>query len=151
MTKEILLTKGKVALVDDEDYEFLNRWKWKYTNGYAARNQYIGNYQATYLCMHRVVLNAPRGMEVDHINHYGLDNRKINLRICTHSQNMENMILHKKKIPKGISWHKHRKKWQATIWKDKKSFHLGVFKNIDDAVRARKEKAKEMFGEFFNE
>ena len=77
--KEILLTQGKVALVDDEDFEKLNRYKWyamqTKQNWYSVRNIRINNKQ-TLVCMHREIINAPINKQVDHINGNGLDNQK---------------------------------------------------------------------------
>ena len=91
--KKIELTQGKFALVDDEDFEWLNQWKW-YANHlgytwYVVRSVRYDN-EVKAILMHRSILNAKIGEEIDHINHNGLDNRKKNLRICTRSQNNMN-------------------------------------------------------------
>ena len=93
--KEIKLTQGYVAIVDDEDYEYLNRFEWciqKNRNTFYAIRR--GNKHEISSCMrmHRVIMNPPKNMQVDHINHNGLDNRKENLRIVTHRENHCNRI-----------------------------------------------------------
>lgn len=95
ITREIPLTKGKVTIVDAGDYEFLSQWNWFSLNDYyAARTKYIGMFNGKpkriTIKMHQVLMNAPEGFEIDHINGDGLDNRRSNLRICTHQQNIWN-------------------------------------------------------------
>ena len=86
--KEIKLTQDKVALVDDEDYKWLNEFKWYCAAGYAARNSpKINGKQSINIFMHREINNTPKGMDTDHISHNRLDNRKVNLRTCTCSEN----------------------------------------------------------------
>ena len=89
--KRIPLTQGKFALVDEEDYEWLNQWKWHYNNGYATRNQWdpITKKQIKIL-MHRLIMKSSEDMQVDHANHNTLDNRKSNLRIVSYSNNLKN-------------------------------------------------------------
>lgn len=136
--KEIELTQGQVAIVDDDDYEYLSQWKWcaSYSHGfYAVRYKNIK--------MHRVICKAPRNMSVDHINHNTLDNRKSNLRICTHQENMRNQI--STIGAKGIRKRKSGN-YEARI----SGKYLGVFENKIDAVNAYNKKAIELFGEFAN-
>lgn len=90
--KEIALRGGLVALVDDADFEAVNRFAWsayrygaKQTHLYAARRE-----NDRMLMMHRFILDAAKGAIVDHINHNGLDNQRANLRFCTHQENMRN-------------------------------------------------------------
>jgi hypothetical protein len=96
--KEIKLSQGKVALVDDEDFEYLNQFKWhasgnsKYTY-YAMHRNKDRN-----LLMHRIIMNTPDNLEVDHIDHNGLNNQRLNLRNCSHSENIKNMLIRNKKI-----------------------------------------------------
>ena len=152
MTKEILLTQGKVTLVDDENFEFLNQWKWYHHQGYACRALHRINHKQPHIFMHRVIINTPLGMETDHINQNRLDNRKENLRACTGTQNA-----HNKKIDslntsgyKGVCWHKYVKKWVAQIGINKTRKHIGYFNTAEDAARAYDELAKIHYGEFAN-
>ena len=90
--KEIPLSQGKVALVDDEDYKYLNQWKWyaaKQGNDfYAFRNDYTVSPPKTVRMHREVLVEDPR--DIDHIDGNGLNNQKVNLRYCTHSQNHQN-------------------------------------------------------------
>mgnify|MGYP001606453598 CR=1 FL=1 len=151
--KEIPLTQGKVALVDAEDYEYLNQFKWhahKYKNGggyYVARGIKKNEKK---VFMHQEVLKPPKGMYPDHINRDGLDNRRWNLRICTTSQNGINKGKQKNNTSgyKGVCWHKRDEKWQARIKVDKKPMYLGYFNTKEEAALAYNEAAKQYFGEF---
>ena len=147
--KEIKLTKGKVALVDDEDFEYLNQWKWQCSKGYATRHVRKNN-KHTYPRMHRILLNVPDGMLTDHINHNKLDNRKCNLRICSNSQNIANSRRRKDNNSgyKGVYF--DRKKWRASIRCNGVLIHLGMFDDKESAFRSYVNKARELFGEFAN-
>lgn len=95
--KEIPLTQGKVALVDDEDYSLVMQYKWhanrNYNTFYAAHNIYLRpNVRERRLVMHRLIMNPPGHMQIDHINHNGLDNRKENLRVVTIRENSMNRV-----------------------------------------------------------
>ena len=145
MAKEIVLTKGKVAVVDDEDYEMLvSGSRWCVNDGYA--------FNATRGRMHRVILNAPDGVMVDHINGDKLDNRKANLRLCTNSKNQAN-----RKVVRGVSKFKgvvlERRKngrcfWKATLVFEGKATYLGSFATDLEAAAAYNEAAVSKFGEF---
>ncbi len=152
--KEIKLSKGKVAIVDDEDYHFLNQWKWtahedKYTF-YAIRKDYTnGKHNAVQISMHRLILGLTnRKQEAEHIDRNGLNNQRSNLRVATRSQNCSNRKLFKnsKSKLKGVSF--HNEKWRATICLNKKCYHIGYFKTKEDAALAYNKKAKELHGEF---
>ncbi len=107
--KTIPLTQGKIAIVDDSDYEYLSQWKWHYNSGYAERGKHIH--------MHRVVLGTSQ--TVDHINGETLDNRRSNLRPINHSTNAMNMRKHKGASKyKGVSFSNGY--WRVQIWKDNK-------------------------------
>lgn len=155
--KNIILSNGDMSLVDDEDFDLLNKWTWqKDAYGYARRNHHVGgswrknNVVQKNVLMHRVIINCPVGMQVDHINGNKLDNRRLNLRICTNIQNARNRAPYEKTSSKykGVSFHKETKKWQAYIKVDKKLKYLGLFKTEEDAAEAYNLAAKENFGEF---
>lgn len=146
MTAEIVLTRGYVALVDDEDLDRINQYKWYASQGGGGRKFYA--VQATSkrrLRMHRLVLNAPDGMEVDHINGDTLDNRKENLRLCNRHQNARNT--RRSDMPfKGICF--QNKKWYARIVAAGKKRHLGCFHTATEAAQAYDRAARDYFGEF---
>ena len=147
--KKIKLTQGKFALVDDEDFEKLNKYKWystKPTSLYYA----ITFINKRNIRMHRFILNPKREEEIDHIDGNGLNNQKINLRICTHSQNMTNHKIRRDNTSgvSGIYWNKCAKKWQAYIGFKNKIIYLGIFKTLKDARESRNLKERALFGEF---
>lgn len=153
--KTIELSKGKngrVTLVDDEDFEELNQYIWHYSNGYAKRSEYADGRgsERTIFIMHRVIMNTPEGMLVDHINHDTLDNRKVNLRNCTKGDNQQNVNHHKDSTSgyKGVAWDSSRGRWVARIMGNGKSIFLGRFTSPEDAARAYDSAAVKYHGEF---
>lgn len=87
--KIIELTQGRLALVDDEDYDFLMQWRWyaaNYHNYYYAVTEKKG----IQMKMHRLILNPPPHLKIDHKDNNGLNNQRSNLRLCTSSQNSMN-------------------------------------------------------------
>ena len=149
--KTIYTSKMQEIFVDDEDYEFLNKYHWNISkNGYAAGH--VGeNKNKKYLYMHRVIMGVTAYSElVDHINHNKIDNQKQNLRVCDKSKNGMNQKLSAKNTSSvtGVHWDKTNLKWRAQIMIHQKTIPLGRFVNFDDAVNARKEAEEEYFGEF---
>lgn len=149
---EIKLKNGTCILIDDDDFEKVSKFKWhvskiKYAHYAVSRI----NGKTVYL--HRLVMDAPKGTYVDHINMNGLDCRKENLRLCTNSQNMHNRGAQKnsKSGVKGVSWSKNKNKWVVHLTVDKKTRHLGFFTNIDAARKRYEEESKRIVGEFFRE
>jgi len=144
-----LRNKKKYAIIDDEDFEIVSQYRWCRNSRYALTTIYRGKKKKTVLLMHRFLLNAPKHLEVDHINHNGLDNRRANLRLVTKSQNHQNkrgsFRPHCKY--KGIYWHTGNKRWIARL-KGKLHKHLGSFKNKKEAAKAYDKAAKKYFGEF---
>lgn len=153
--KEIPLTQGMTAIVDDEDYETLMQWKWRYYNlptgkmGYAIRGMRKGRKTATIL-MHRIILNTPHGYVTDHINGNSLDNQKENLRVATKAQNHYNASKHRHNTSgfKGVYWCKDRHSWRAQITANRKQIQLGRFKNKFEAVITYNAAATKLHGEF---
>ena len=155
MTQEINLTQGKVALVEDRDYCYLMTWAWTANNigntWYAIRSEGRGDCRAVVL-MHRVILQARRGQDVDHVNHNGLDNRRENVRVCTRSQNNQNQTRRSGGTSrfKGV-WLRsgsRQNPWRAEIKADGKRHYLGKFATEEAAALAYNEAAEELFGEF---
>lgn len=158
--KKILLTQGQFAIVDDEDFVRVKGFRWYADckkNG-IKRNWYAGHLFWNSKCkkkegevsLHRFILRAKVGERVDHVNHNGLDNRKCNLRICTHSENMRNRVIGKNNTSgfKGVCLDKRNGRWYAQIKVDKRLFFLGSFVDKTDAARAYNEAAKKYHGEF---
>lgn len=157
--KKIKLTQGKYALVDDEDFEFLNQWKWfvkeNHGNLYAVRQKYIThgvkNRKAKRFYMHRQLLGFPK-KQIDHWNGNGLDNQRKNLRVCTSLQNSWNQKISLLNTSGYKGVHKRYKKlWQARISIKKKRISLGYFKNKKEAALAYNKAAKKYFGEYAKE
>ena len=137
--KRIKLTQGKFAVVDDENYEYLNQFSWYVTsNGYARRTIRRGK-KNQYIRMHNEIIGTQKNKETDHINRNKLDNRKDNLRIVTRSENSLNKDLQKNNTSgyKGISWNKKEKKWYSCIKINEKTVSLGRYKSIQGAWLAR--------------
>ena len=145
--KRIPLTKGKFAIVDDDDFIKLSKYKWClfYKNGKtglicnAVRNSSKKNGKKSRLIyMHREIMEAPSGLLVDHINFNSLDNRKLNLRVCTASQNQfhRRRQKHRKYNAKykGIFYNKRRGKWTSSIGYLNRVYYLGTFNNQEDAA-----------------
>ena len=147
--KEIPLTQGKVALVDTEDYDYLNQWKW-FTFKCRNTNYATRKYQGKMLLMHRYIMKPSFDMQIDHINMDGLDNRRDNLRICYHVQNLMNTKKHFDNTSgyKGVCYHKLKRKWVVRINVNKKQIHLGYFIEKEDAALVYNEAALKYHGEF---
>jgi len=153
--KEIPLAKGKVAIVDDDVYEYLSQWNWtthcsENKRWYAARNE--GYRFHRNILMHRVIMNAPNGVDVDHWDGDGLNNQKYNLRFCTPIQNARNRRCRSDSTVglKGVGHKdtKKKKRYFARITFEGKDMFLGIFNTPEEAARAYDEKAKELFGDF---
>jgi len=149
MTKEILLSRGFVAVVDDSDYDELSRSKW-YTRtsgrkNYASRKSNVDGKQIT-ISMHQMIL----GKGADHIDGDGLNNRRDNLRLATPQQNLWNQLPCRGGTSgrKGVSWHKNAKKWRSTITLNGRHIHIGYFNSEDEAASAYDEAAVRLFGEY---
>lgn len=141
---KIPLTQDKFTIVDDEDYERISQQPWHYSNGYAKRSLYLGGGRGNpirkNLWLHKFIMNAPDNMEVDHINGDTLDNRKANLKICTHLENMQNY--HKPKTNtsgyKNVYWQPQVKKWQVKAIRNKINKSYGLYDSLDEAAKVAK-------------
>jgi len=152
--KEIPLTQGKVAIVDDADYPWLCQYKWWAVNRGYKYWVAEGRHEKRKTYMHRLIMNAKKKNDVDHINGDTLDNRRMNLRECNRSENNMNQHAIRKGTStyKGVSLcnckYKLRKPWIAAITLNTRSHHIGYFATEEEAARAYDAKAKEMFKQY---
>lgn len=162
-TRTIALTQGKETIVDEADYAWLSQWKWMYGDsqgdgrqGYARRGRYSEGRQ-THVYMHRLIVDAPPGSEVDHINGNTLDNRRSNLRIVTAKENSNNRAKYRRNRGnpptsqyKGVTRRPGRIKrpWEAQIGCNGERIKLGMFATEIEAAEAYDEAARRLFGEF---
>jgi hypothetical protein len=154
--RRIPLSRGKYAIVDPDDYQRLSQHKWcadrALNTFYAKRNRRCRKSgKIIRISMHRQIMKAPAGFVVDHINYNGLDNRKANLRLANHSQN----VCHRRKLNKssssrykGIYFNKQIRKWRAQIHVNRKFKQIGYFKDEIEAAKAYDRAAKKYHGEF---
>ena len=150
MMKTIELSQGKFAFVDDEDYEMLMAMgKWSASK--SPHSFYACKYvDGKYTGMHRIIMSPPDRCEVDHINGNGLDNRRSNLRICTHSENSRNRGRNKNNKIGMKRVRFLRGKYEANICFKGKQIYLGCFNSSEEAYAAYCKKGRELFGDFFH-
>lgn len=144
----------RYALVDDEDFESVNQFKWHASGEtwgirYALRTAVIAG-EPTPIQMHKFILGVGSGQMVEHKNRNGHDNRRKNLRPCTPSQNQAGRKIGKnnKTGYKGVYWREDRGCYMAQIYKNSKRHYLGRYDNPIDAAKAYNEAAIEFYGEF---
>ena len=148
--KTISLVGGHEVLVDDEDFVLLSQRRWfisKNRRGHAYATTTI---DGKWVGMHRFIMRPEKGLIVDHINGNGLDNRRCNLRVCTHGQNKQNSKSNRD-LPKGV--HKRVQRtggivYRAQLRHDGRLLNLGTFQTPDEASAAYFAKAKQIFGQF---
>lgn len=156
--KTILLTQGKMAVVDDDDFERLNAVRWCAVKvvsknrilWYAVRNAPQVNGKRRLIYMHREVLGAGARDKIDHRNSDGLDNQRENLRIATVSQNRQNQRKSSglTSVYKGVYWNKRLCKWQVQIKIGGRGQYLGVFESESEAGAAYDRAARRLFNDF---
>ena len=129
------LKNGLKFLFDPEDYDKIKDTRW-YVSHESGR-PYLINCRGRK--MHSYLLSCPSGYEIDHINLDTLDNRKSNLRICTHQQNQCNQPLQKNNTSgySGVSFYSPRKKYRARVKVGQHDIHLGYYNTLTEAVQAR--------------
>lgn len=158
--KQIPLSQGLFALVDDEDFEYLNQFKWSAVKDgktyYAVRNFTMSKNKRVFIKMHRLILGLTNPeIQGDHIDHNGLNNQRCNLRACINLENQRNRRKREnaKSKYKGVYEGKKGKKgitWRARIWVNGKNIGSGVFKSEIEAAKKYDEMAKFYYGEFAN-
>ena len=151
--KQIKLTQGKYALIDDDDYNRILKYKWcahfERNNWYAVTGKVVNGKRHT-IRMHRFIMNALPGEMMDHINGDGLDNRKNNLRFCNAKQNCWNSKSRKNTSSKykGVSKRKTTGKYESYISIYGKRKHLGFFENEEEAAKKYNQQAILIHGKF---
>ncbi len=151
---EVKLTRGLVAIIDEEDAERVCQYKWTAKQGQGTNYAHRG-INGTSITLHRFILSAKRGEMIDHVNGNGLDNRKANLRFCSNGQNRANSKKQRTGVGyhsvfKGVSWDKggkRKKRWLATVRHNRKLYVRHCYTELA-AARAYDELAREHFGEF---
>lgn len=142
--------KGEEILIDTEDLEKVKHLTWNLNKEGYARSEYGTKTKRIRHLMHRFIMNPPKDKLIDHINRNASDNRKTNLRICTHIENNKNTKVRKdnKSGLKGVCYDTREKKWRAKITKNKKTIELGHFKNKENAIQTRLEAEKIYFDKY---
>lgn len=149
-TRWVPLTRNEISIVDEEDYDRVNEHIW-FSSGRGNHIQAIAHFGKSTILMSRFIMNAKSGEEVDHINHDTLDNRRSNLRLCSHAENHRNLVKFKNGITskfKGVCFDPSRKKYRAYGVLNYKQHHIGRFDKELDAATAYNAWASEHHGEF---
>lgn len=150
--KNIPLTQGKIAIVDDEDYVIINQHKWFAVRSrkiYYARTWIKTDSGKILMPIHRFIMNPDKHVLIDHINGDGLDNRRCNLRICNYITNQRNRrITIGSSRFKGVCWHKLNNKWRARIRINCHLKDLGCFDSELAAAKSYDQAAILYFGNF---
>lgn len=144
---QILLSNGERALVSPEDAALVSVFKWsKLKVGYAQAYMGGGRKNPRRVYMHRLIMNAPTGLEVDHINGDKLDNRRENLRLATRKQNSRNLPARARSGYRGVA--PNHKRWAAQITVDGQMHYLGTFNTPEEAALRYDHEARACFGDF---
>jgi len=143
--KLIELSQGRFAKIDDEDWEKVSQFKWHYNNGYAKTWS-----KGKRIRMHRLIMSAPDGVNVDHIDHDTLNNQRLNLRLCTVTQNNQNLNMRKDNTSgyKGVTLDKSTGHWKPLLYVDGEPFSFGCYKEKHHAALAYDLWATDLHGEF---
>lgn len=144
----IIAYRGEKVLVDDDMLPVLNNYKWHVNSNYVR-----GYARGEVVKMHRLIMSAPKGVEVDHINGNPLDNRRENLRLCSHAQNMANRKVNSTSASgyKGVNYDKNmsrRKRWAASIHHEGRRIKIGRYFTKEEAARAYNKVASKLKGDF---
>ncbi|MDR2176901.1 MAG: HNH endonuclease [Treponema sp.] len=145
----VINIKGQNILIDDDMYDYIISKKWHFTkDGYIYRHE---KEKSVYL--HKIIMNCPEHLTVDHINHNKNDLRRENLRICTIHENQMNKNLQCNNTTgyKGVTFNKRANRYIAKITVNRKVIYIGIYLTGTEAADAYNKKGKELFGEYFKE
>lgn len=146
---ELRLRSGHTVVVDEQDRPLVESRKWRVADANSSGIAYA--YSGTD-ALHRLIMQPGKGDVVDHVNGNGLDNRRANLRVCAHRENIRNARLlvsaKKRSRFKGVSLHTETGNWQAVIHQNGERLHLGTFGEEEKAARVYDAAAKVFFGRF---
>ncbi len=152
MSRQVPVGPHMFATVDADDFERVSAYSWhvggKPGGKPYARSRMSRKIGGKAMRMHRFIMNAPDGMEVDHINGDTMDNRRANLRVCTRAQNAANIRVPTNGVSGYRGVHKGRRAWDASIMVRRKRIRLGVWETREEAARAYNAAAATYFGEF---
>ena len=144
-------SKNEIFIFDKEDYDKIKNYCWSITHN--KKGGYVMAYDSNLkkkIMLHRLIINCPPNMMVDHINHNKADNRKENLRLCNNQQNSMNHKISKRNTSgyTGVHWSNKSQKWESTLFENGNHHYLGRYDDIEEAVRVRREAELDYFGEF---
>lgn len=148
------LTKGYEAIIDAADVDCVSKYSWCCSihtgKPYARRSMRRDNGSKSGVFIHQELIGSTSGLDIDHINGNGLDNRRSNLRLATRSQNMMNRKKQANNTSghRGVSWQKQKRKWRAIIWASGCKTYLGDFKDIEEAHAAYVSASLRLHGPF---
>lgn len=135
-------------LIDLDDIELAKNCTFSLRYDETIKGYYVSSrYNKRHYAFHRLIMKCPKDMQIDHINHNTLDNRKQNLRICTAKVNNQNKIINKSKSSgyRNIYWKPKLNKWEVGLCSDYKKIYIGVFAKLDDAIQAAKQARQKYF------
>jgi hypothetical protein len=148
----ILLINGSEVQIDDEDFPEISKYRWRISKSNKTKT-YIKGGPCSAIYMHRFIMQANDGFDVDHIDGDTFNNKRSNLRICIHSDNLCNSRRRSdnKSGHRGIGYDKKGDRWVAETTYRGSRIRIGRYKTKEEAVAKYEEYARELFGVFYKE